>query len=271
VEGWLRDKGVTLHLGTTVREITAPGGRKRVALADGSAVDADLVIVATGVRPNIDLVRGSGIAVDQGILVDDRMRTNFPFIYAAGDVAQGPDLLGDRPAVHAIQPTAVDHGRVAGANMAGQDVRYPGSLLMNVLDACGLQCASFGRWGEAAEAMTIQNPDRPVYRKLLWTGDRITGAVFLGPANDLGMLTDVGMVKGFIQTRTALGPWKEYLRANPFDVRRPFVACKVGQQLASHALVGRPSRARQYRYQNRQPGPQVTRPDAHQAYVQTKG
>jgi NAD(P)H-nitrite reductase large subunit len=271
VEGWLRQKGVTLHLGTTVREITAAGGRKRVALADGSAVDADLVIVATGVRPNLDLVQGSGVQTDQGILVNDRMQTNFPFVYAAGDVAQGPDLLGDRPAVHAIQPTAVDHGRVAGANMAGQDVRYPGSLLMNVLDACGLQCASFGRWGDAAEAMTIRNPDRPVYRKLLWTGDRITGAVFLGAANDLGMLTDVGMVKGFIQTRTALGPWKEYLRANPFDVRRPFVACKVGQALASHALLGRPSTARQYRYQNRQPGPQVTRPDAHQAYVQTKG
>jgi NAD(P)H-nitrite reductase large subunit len=271
VETWLRQKGVTLHLGTTVREITAAGGRKRVALADGSTVDADLVIVATGVRPNVDLVQGSGIQTDQGILVDDRLRTNFPFIYAAGDVAQGPDLLGDRPAVHAIQPTAVDHGRVAGASMAGQDVRYPGSLLMNVLDACGLQCASFGRWGEAAEAMTIANPDRPVYRKLLWTGDRITGAVFLGPASDLGMLNDVGMVKGFIQTRTALGAWKEYLRANPFDVRRPFVACKVGQALASHTLLGRPARARQYRYQNRRPGPQVTRPDAHQAYVQTKG
>jgi NAD(P)H-nitrite reductase large subunit len=271
VEDWLRKQDVTLHLGTTVREIAAAGNRKHLSLADGSTIDADLVIVATGIRPNLDLVQGSGIAVDQGILVDDHLRTNFPFLYAAGDVAQGPDLLGGPPALHAIQPTAVDHGRVAGANMAGQDVRYPGSLLINILDACGLQCASFGRWGEtAAEAITIRNPDRPVYRKLLWTGDQITGAVFLGPANDMGMLTDVGMVKGLIQTRTALGPWKEFLRANPFDVRRPYVACKVGQQLAGQTLLGRPSKARQYRFQNRQPGPQVTRPDAHQAYVQTK-
>lgn len=270
VEDWLRRKDVTLHLGTTVREITAAGGRKRVALADGRTLDADLVIVATGIRPNLDLLAGSGVATDQGVLVDDRLRTNFPFVYAAGDVAQGPDLLGGPPALHAIQPTAIDHGRVAGANMAGQDVRYPGSLLMNVLDACGLQCSSFGRWGEG-EAMTIRNPGRPVYRKLLWTGDRVTGAVFLGPANDLGMLTDVGMVKGILQTRTALGPWKEYLRANPFDVRRAYVACKVGEQLTRHTLLGRPSKARQYRFQNRQPGPQVTRPDAHQVYVQGKG
>src|SRR5207244_12530237 len=102
-----------------------------------------------------------------------RIESHFPFVYAAGDVAQGPDLFGDKPAVHAIQPTAVDHGRIAGANMAGHDVRYPGSLLMNILDACGLQCASFGRWGEAAaETMTIANPDGSIYRKLLWTGDQ---------------------------------------------------------------------------------------------------
>src|SRR5262249_9738714 len=154
--------------------IAAADGRKQVTLANGQTVAADLVIVATGIRPNLGLVDGSGIQVDQGILVNDRMQTNVPFIYAAGDVAQGPDLLGEKPAVHAIQPTAVDHGRIAGANMAGQEIHYPGSLLMNILDACGLQCVSYGRWGEAAaETMTIRNPDRPVYRKLLWTGGQI--------------------------------------------------------------------------------------------------
>jgi hypothetical protein len=110
-----------------------------------------------------------------------------------------------------------------------------------------------------------------VYRKLLWTGDQITGAVFVGPANDLGMLNDVGMVKGIIQTRTALGAWKDFLRDNPFDIRRPFIAAKVGQKLAGSMLLGRPSRPRQYRFENRQPGPQVTQADAHAVYVGTKG
>src|SRR5205085_6740064 len=119
----------------------------------------------------------------------------------------------------------------------------------------GLQCASFGRWGEEGEAMVIRNPDRPVYRKLLWTGDQITGAVFLGPANDLGMLNDVGMVKGIMQTRTGLGAWKEFLRENPFDIRRPYIAAKVAQQLAGTTLLGRPSKARRYRFQGRQPAP----------------
>jgi NAD(P)H-nitrite reductase large subunit len=271
VEAWLRMKGIALHLGTTVQEITEHDGRKRVTLKNGESLSADLVIVATGIKPNLELVADSGIQVDQGIIVNDRMQTNFPFIYAAGDVAQGPDLLGEKPAIHAIQPTAVDHGRVAGANMAGHDVRYPGSLLMNILDACGLQCASFGRWGETgAEAMTILNPDRPVFRRLLWTGDQITGAVFVGQANDLGMLNDVGMVKGIMQTRTALGEWKDFLREHPFDIRRPYVAAKVGQKLVQTTLLGRPTKSRQYRFQNRQPGPQVTRRQAHQEFVGTK-
>jgi hypothetical protein len=155
--------------------------------------------------------------------------------------------------------------------MAGQEVHYPGSQLMNILDACGLQCASFGRWGDAAaEAMTIVNPARPIYRKLLWQGDEIVGAVFVGPANDLGMLNDVGMVKGIMQTRTKLGAWKEFLRENPFDVRRPYIATKVAQKLANTTLLGRPSKPRQYRFQNVEPGPQVTQPDAHRAFVETK-
>jgi NAD(P)H-nitrite reductase large subunit len=271
VETWLRTKGITLHLGTTVQEISEKDGRKQITLKNGESLLADLVIVATGIKPNLELVADSGIQVDQGILVNDRMQTNFPFIYAAGDVAQGSDLLGDKPAVHAIQPTAVDHGRVAGANMAGQDVRYPGSLLMNILDACGLQCVSFGRWADnAAEAMTINNPDRPVFRRLLWTGDQITGAVFVGQASDIGMLNDVGMVKGIMQTRTQLKEWKDFLLEHPFDIRRPYVATKVGQELVQTTLLGRPTKSRQYRFQNRQPAPQVTRPQAHQDFVGTK-
>jgi NAD(P)H-nitrite reductase large subunit len=283
VEAWLQKKGLTLHTGTTVSKIEASGNRKRLTLANGKTLEADIVIIATGIRANLDLVAGSGIKTDQGILVNDRMQTNFPHIYAAGDVAQGPDLLGGSPAVHAIQPTAIDHGRIAGANMAGQEVHYPGSLLMNILDACGLQCASFGRWNDrpspsltkggegGVEATTINNPDRPVFRRLLWTGSQITGAIFAGQASDVGMLTDLGMVKGIIQTRTDLGEWKEFLKKNPFDVRRPYIAMKVGEKLVQTTLLGKPSKARQYRFQNAEPTPQVTKPEAHQLFVGMKG
>lgn len=270
VEDWLTGKGIELFCGTTVSSISETGdGSKSVELADGRRLMADVVIVATGIRPNLGLVQGTGIDTDEGILVNDRMQTNLPNIYAGGDVAQGPVLFSDAPAIHAIQPTAVDHGRIAGANMAGQEVHYPGSLSMNVLDACGLQCASFGNWSDTqSEATTISNPSGFVYRKLIWTDDEITGAVFLGRANDLGMLTDVGMVKGIMQTRTRLGPWKTYLSENPFDIRRPYVAVKVAEKLAGTTLLGRPAQPRQYRAGGTPVTTQLG--PAHAAYVGTK-
>lgn len=270
VESWLENKGITLHCGTTAKEIRQSNGVKTIALADGSTLEADLVIIATGVQPNLDLVAGSGIQADQGgIPVNNRMQTNVSHIYAGGDVAKGPVLFSDQPAVHAIQPTAVDHGRVAGANMAGKNVEYPGSLSMNILDVCGLQCASFGNWlNSGAQAMTIANPDGLVYRNLLWTGDQITGAMFVGRANDMGMLTDVGMVKGIMQTQTSLGPWKDFLAENPFDIRRPYVATKVAKKLAGTTLIGKASRARQFQFGNSQPAAAVG--PSHAAFVDTK-
>jgi len=270
VQDWLASRGVDVYTGTTAQSISqANDGSKSVQLADGRTVSADLVIVATGIRPNLELIDGAGIDVDEGILVNDRMQTNFPFIYAGGDVAQGPSLLGNRGEIHAIQPTAVDHGRVAGANMTGENVQYPGSLILNVVDVCGLQTASYGNWDEVtAEAMTISNPQRRIYRKLLWTGDQLTGAIFTGPANDVGMLTDVGMVKGILQTQTPLGPWKKFLAENPFDIRRAYVASGVAKKLVDTTLTGRPAKTRQYRFgaaaAKAEMGP------AHQVYVGTK-
>lgn len=249
VQDWFDRQGVQVHVGCTVKAIVDAGeGRKRVELSNGQSLPADLVITAVGIRPNTDLAHQAGIACDQGILIDDHCRTNFPFIYAAGDCAQGPVLFSDQREIHAIQPTAVDHGRVVGANMAGRDVAYPGSLAMNVVDVCGLQCASFGNWQHDADATTIRNASRHLYRKLVWSDDRLVGAIFTGQPNDLGMLNDVGMVKGILQTQTALGPWKDYLVKNPFDIRRAYVALQVGDKLIGTRLVGAATRNRAYRF-----------------------
>ena len=255
VRRWLATRHVAVHCGATVKQIRQQAdGAKSVELSDGQSLTADIVILATGIRPNIDLLQGSGIATGEAILVNDRMQTNFPHVYAGGDVAQGPVLFGAGNAVHPIQPTAVDHGRVAGANMAGHEVHYPGSLLINVVDICGIQGASFGRWNDAAaEVTTINNPAGFIYRKLLWSDDRISGAIFAGQANDLGMLTDVGMIKGLMQTQTRLGPWKKYLQDNPSDIRRAYVGSGVAAKLVSTMLLGRPAKARQFHFGSAEP------------------
>ena len=153
--------------------------------------------------------------------------------------------------------------------MAGHEVHYPGSLLMNILDVCGLQNASFGNWSDSqAEAVTISNLGGSVYRKLLFSGDEITGAIFIGKSSDLGMLTDVGMVKGIMQTRTALGPWKKFLVDNPFDIRRPYIASKVAKKLVGTTLLGRPAKTRQFQFGGAKPGAAVG--DAHSVFVGAK-
>ena len=256
VQKWLEKKGVKVFTGTSVTNIdTTSSGKKNVKLASGQDLTADLVIMATGITANIDLVKGSGIETNQGILLNQKMQTNIPDIYAAGDMAEGPDLSTGKKAVHAIQPTAIDHGRVAGANMAGQETAYAGSLLMNVLNVLGLHCASFGIWqGEDHDVTEIANPSRPILRKLVWDDDRIVGSIFIGPADDVGMLNDVGMVKGMIQTKANLGDWKAYIEKNPFDIRKPYVASKTASKVLGSTILGKPSAQRAYRYSDAKPG-----------------
>ena len=248
VASWLTARDVAVRTGVAVTAIRVTQAVKRIHLSDGSDMTADLVLLATGVKPNLELVCDTRIATDVGILVNDRMQTCVPNIYAAGDVAQGPVLFSDESAVHAIQPTAVDHGRVAGANMAGQNARYPGSLSMNILDVCGLQCVSYGCFDASdTEGTTIVNANHSIYRKLAWREDQLVGAIFTGCANDAGMLSDIGMTKGILQTQAKMGIWKQYLLDNPFDIRRPFVALGIASRLAGTTLLGQPAQMRAHR------------------------
>lgn len=270
VTKWLDDRNIAVHVGTEVQEIIDDGAAKTVRLNNGDQITADMVILATGIRPNTQLIQGTSIATGaEGILVNNRMETNVPGIYAGGDVAQGPVLGSDEQSVHAIQPTAVDHGRVAGANMAGKEIHYAGSLLMNVVDVCGLQTASYGRWDATdGDAMTIHDSAGFVYRKLIWREDQLIGALFAGRHNDMGMLTDLGMIKGMIQTQTHFGQWKDFLGEHPFDVRRAFIGAGVPQRLAKSTLLGEASRPRQYRFGGAKPN--VPQTDAHSIFVQTR-
>lgn len=269
VERWLTKRGVGVYTGVSARAIEeGREGRKILHLTDDRTLTADLVIVGTGIRPNIELVQGSGIRTAWGILVNDRMQTNFSYIYAAGDVPEGRDLCTGESTVHAIQPTAEDHGRVAGANMAGKEVRYQGSLLMNILDVCGLHCSSFGLWkADNLEAQALSNPSHPLYRKLVWNRDVLVGAILVGPAEDTSMLNDLGMIKGLIETKVSMGKWKAYLHQNPLDLRRPYVASGAATKLLRSTLLGKRSWEKKYRYRNMVP---ETRPsDSHGVFVRT--
>jgi NAD(P)H-nitrite reductase large subunit len=242
VEQWLRAHGVTIHTGTQIAAIEDTNGQKRLRLQGANALLADVVIMATGIRTNLDWLTGSGIDIRNGILVDAHLRSNIPNVYAAGDVAEGRDLVTGQPVVHAIEPTAMEHGRVVGANMAGQPQAYRGSLLMNIVEVQGLEIASFGAWNDPqAEVFHALKPERPAYRKLLWQDDRLIGAMVLGRSRDVWTTNDVGMLKGLVQTGMRLGAWKTYLRHNLVEIKRAYIASGTTARLLPLTVQGSPS------------------------------
>ena len=242
VHAWLERHGVTIRTGVEVAAIEGDDGRPRLRLRAGEDLAADLVIMATGIRTNLEWLQDSEIRVNRGVLVDRYLRSNVPNVYAAGDVAEGPDAISGKPALHAIEPTAMDHGRVAGANMAGRELAYRGSLLMNIVEVCHLDIASFGAWDDpTAETVALARPERWAYRKLLWRGDRLVGAITLGRASDLWTTNDVGILKGLVQSGVSLGSWKAHLVRNPFDLKPAFVAAGTTGRLLPVTTLGRPS------------------------------
>lgn len=225
IKRWCEKQGVRVLTATRVEGITKSGSGLDLSLAGGETLSADLVVCATGVRANIAFLDGSGIATDQGILVNHQLETNQPGIYAAGDVAQGPDFSTGNNEIHAIQPTASEHGKVAALNMAGKTTDYRGSLSMNVLNTLGLVSSSYGLWqgvegGDRSEA--VDNEEFR-YLRLEFDGDKLVGSL------SLGLTQHVGVLRGLIQTGVSLGRWKEELMRDPHRIMDAYVECaKVG-------------------------------------------
>jgi NAD(P)H-nitrite reductase large subunit len=223
MQRWCESKDIRVLTSTRVTGIEAADGGpgdKSVVLDNGEKLNAHLVVLAVGVASNVGFLEGSGVKTDQGILVDEHMQSNVANVYAAGDVAQGPDFSTGGYSVHAIQPTATEHGRVAALNMLGKNARYKGSLNMNVLATVGLISSSFGSWDgvKGGDSGTAVDEDGYKYLRLEFDGDHLVGALGIG-------LTDhVGVLRGLIQTKTALGDWKGRLLENPHRVMEAYVA-----------------------------------------------
>jgi NAD(P)H-nitrite reductase large subunit len=246
VDRWLRRHGVEIRAGASLTKVEEVKGKRKLSFKTGAPIMADAVIMATGIRTNLEWAKDSGLELAQdgqgGIVVDDHLRASVKNVYAAGDVARGKNLVTGAAEVHAIEPTAQEHGRVVGANMAGRDVVYRGSLLMNIVEVCHLDVASFGQWDDkGADVYTGLRPERSQYRKLLFRGGRLTGAMICGPADDIWTTNDVGILKGLVQTGVDLSAWKTHLARDPFDVKPAFMATRTTAALLPQTILGRPS------------------------------
>jgi NAD(P)H-nitrite reductase large subunit len=224
---WCESHGVRVHTSARVNAIERSDGETPlvVDLEAGGTLPADLVIRATGVVPNTDFLAGSGLEIDGGIMVNEYLETSDPDVFAAGDVARGREFATGEYSVLAIQPTAVDHGRIAAANMvAPRSTHHHGSVVMNVLDTLGLISTSFGAWhgvdgGDSAE---LSDPDRFRYLELQFADDVLVGA------NSLGLTQHVGVLRGLIQSRVRLGKWKARLQQDPTRIMEAYLGATHG-------------------------------------------
>ncbi len=232
IKRWCEGKGVTVFTATRVDAIERDDTPVlKVRLSNGQALEADLVISATGVRPNIGFLQDSGILCLQGVLTDEHLQTNVPGIYAAGDCAEAFDKITGRTIVSAIQPNASDQARVAALNMVGKRTELPGVTQINVLDTLGLISASFGKWDGVPGGEHVELTDAPAGRhlSLQFDGDRLIGC------NAIGWTQHVGAMRGLVEGQVRLGEWKDKLLRDPTLLMEAYLAC-------SHRQVGVPTR-----------------------------
>jgi NAD(P)H-nitrite reductase large subunit len=236
--GLLAKLAAAVGLGSAPAPAPAPAataapasGRMKVRLSTGQHLEADLVISATGVRPNIGFLENSGITCLVGVLTDEHLQTNLPGIYAAGDCAEAFDKVSGKTIVSAIQPNAAEQARVAALNMVGQRAELKGVTQINVLDTLGMISASFGKWDGVPGGQHVELTDEPAGRhlSLQFDDEKLVGC------NSIGWTEHVGVMRGLVEGQVKLGEWKDKLLADPTLLMAAYLASAQAQH--QHALV----------------------------------
>ncbi|MFD5582565.1 MULTISPECIES: NAD(P)/FAD-dependent oxidoreductase [unclassified Streptomyces] len=178
--------GVEVHTECRVRDVRCVGGAVRsVEMADGFALDAELVVLACGVHPRAGLAKDAGLAVHRGVLVDDRLRTSDPHIHALGDCAQHDGT------VYGLAAPALEQADVLAELIGGNAAaRYTGTRSLTRLTLTGLDLAAFGETVPLPGDDVVQLADatRGTYRKVVVRDDRLVGGVLVGELGTVGAL-----------------------------------------------------------------------------------
>ncbi len=220
IRRWCEAKGVRIMPKTQTARIERAAGALAVTLTTGERLPADLYLSAVGVKPDIEWLAGSGVAIGNGVVVNEHMETSVAGIFAAGDVADAVDCVTGQRQVNAIQPNAVEQGRIAALNMAGTRASSVGSLAFNVLDTLGLVSSSFGAWHGVPGGDATEFADAAHWRyiRLEFDGDRLVGA------NVVGFTDHLGALRGLIESRVRLGKWKQRLVESPNQIMAAYLA-----------------------------------------------
>lgn len=191
----LEQKGIVMRFGTAVTG--ASEGEKSVitSFADGDPVESDLLVLCIGTRARTALARESGIEVNRGIVVDDRMATSVPGIYAAGDCCEGRNVMSGGNQIIGLWANAACQGQVAGCTMAGQPAKFSGNILHNITHYMGMDFISFGDIRAQGQVYTIGKPSDKRYVKAIVSDGE------LRCVNMLDSYRISGVIKNYIMNR----------------------------------------------------------------------
>ena len=227
IKQWCESKGVQVFTQTRVEAIEqgSDGAALRVRLSNGTSMDVDLVISATGVKPAIGFLEQSGITCLQGVLTDEHLQTNVPGIYAAGDCAEAFDKVSNKTIISAIQPNAAEQARVAALNMVGRAATLRGVTQINVLDTLGMISTSFGAWEGVPGGEHVELTDAAAGRhlSLQFKDDVLVGC------NSVGWTDHVGVMRGLVEGQIHLGAWKDTLKQDPTQLMAAYLASAQAQ------------------------------------------
>jgi nitrite reductase (NADH) large subunit len=173
-------KGINILLNASTARILGENTVEGVELEDGKRIDADAVIFAAGIRPNVALAKEAGLAVNRGVVVDDVMQTSAEGIFALGECAE------HRGICYGLVEPAYEQGRVLARHLAGRDAAYPGSVVATNLKVSGVAVFSAGDFmsAEGSESIVLSDARRGAYKKLVIADGRLTGAVLIGEVTD---------------------------------------------------------------------------------------
>lgn len=176
----VKGRGIEIVLGAQTEAILGEAAVTGVRLKGGRELAADLVVFAAGIRPNAELARGAGIEVNRGIVVNDRLQTSDPDIFAIGECAE------HRGEIYGLVQPAYEQADILASELAGGEGRYGGSLTATNLKVSGVNVFSAGDFlgGEGTEQIVLRDRARPSYRKLIVRQEQLVGAVMFGDTSD---------------------------------------------------------------------------------------
>jgi len=227
------ENGVLCNLNNRADQVESLNGKSKIILKDGNPLEADLLLVGTGVRSRIDFIANSGLQMDKGIVVDNMMRTSAENVWAAGDVAQADDFFSDKKILNGILPDAYEQGKIAGASMAGKEIGilnlpevaekdisfpYAGGISMNTFNFYENRAFSVGMSvpedEEGYEIDKMLLPTGCVYQKMIFKDSCLVG--FFG----INVALEPGIIMNIIRRKVDMRSMKAEFAVNPLGVSR---------------------------------------------------